>query len=130
MLIRGPINRLRRNKYSRRVTMMSDPIAKANLTPREIALIKVMLPQEWEDYERREITNGDYWKLIDAAGYARKLAPLETPLLKLVDRAHTAAARTVNATERSMQRPGTETGRKARERADHWWKEFESLLSQ
>ena len=32
-----------------------------------------MAPREYEDYLRNEITNGDYFTLIEALDYARKL---------------------------------------------------------
>ena len=36
-------------------------------------MVKIMAPREYEDYLRNEITNGDYFTLIEALDYARKL---------------------------------------------------------
>jgi hypothetical protein len=110
--------------------MSDDVIAKYNLTPTQIALVKAMAPQEWADYEKREITNNDYGTLVQAAIFARRLDAQPDYLLKLLDRAHTTARRHSNALTRYHQRPDTETGRKAHERAEHWWDEFESLMNQ
>jgi hypothetical protein len=51
-------------------------------------------------------------------------------LIRLIDRAHAAAAKAINATTRQHQYAGFETGRKAAERANHWWSEFEKHMDE
>lgn len=118
-----------KKKSTEEISVSKDPIGQAGLNVREIGLIKIMVPQEWADYERREITNGDYFTLIGAVTYARKIAASETPLLKVIDRAHAAAAKYSNQQARYFQYAGFETGNKAHDRANHWWQEFETQMA-
>ena len=111
--------------------MNNDPLAKTQLTQRQAALVKIMAPQQWADYyERKQIANGEYFTLVEVVTYAIRITKAEGDLLKLLFKAQAAAAKHSNATTRYHQYAGFETGRKAHERADHWWNEFQRLMSE